>query len=169
MVEADQQRVQLVNDKGRLQAEVEHLREQATTAEEARQAEARRREAAEKAAEEKDPELKAALAKAADLEKALGERDCVLEREQHGTLLEAQHLKESFSSKCCFFVICWVGTRPFFFVALLTCFFFGCRGLSGDASARGGSCPLSARPDRRCWVWDGSADGLDLPRDYRCC
>ena len=72
LVEADQQRGQLVDDKGRLQAEVERLREQATTAEEARHAEARRREAAEKAAEDKDAELKATLAKAADLEKALG-------------------------------------------------------------------------------------------------
>ena len=82
-------------------------------AEEARQAEACRREVAEKVAEDKDAELKAALAKAADLEKALGERDRVLERERRGTLLEAQHLKESFSSKCCFFVVCRVGTRPF--------------------------------------------------------
>ena len=113
LVEADQQRGQLVDDKGRLQAEVERLREQATTAEEARQAESPRREAAEKAAEDKDAELKAALAKAADLEKALRERDRVLEREQRGTLLEVQHLEESFSSKCGFFVVCRVGTRPF--------------------------------------------------------
>ena len=89
------------------------LRGQVTTAEGARQDEARRREAAEKAAEDKDAELKAALAKAADLEKVLGERDRILERERHGTLLEAQHLEESFSSKCCFFVVCRVGTRPF--------------------------------------------------------
>ena len=68
-------------------------------AEEARQAEARHREAAKKAAEDKDAELKAALAKAADLEKVLGERDRVLERERRGTLLDAQHLEESFSSK----------------------------------------------------------------------
>ena len=38
----------------------------------------------------------------ADLEKAFGERDRVLERERRGTLLEAQHLEDSFSSKCCF-------------------------------------------------------------------
>ena len=57
---------------------------------------------AEKATEDKDAELKAALAKAADLEKALGERGHALEREQRGMLLEAQHLEESFSSKCCF-------------------------------------------------------------------
>ena len=90
LVEADQQRDQLVDDKGRFQAEVELLQEQATTAEEARQAEARRRETAEKAAEDKDVELKAALAKAADLEKALGEQDRVLGWERRGTLLEAQ-------------------------------------------------------------------------------
>ena len=81
---------------------MDRLREQATAAEGARQDEARRREAAEKAAKDKDAELKAALAKAADLEKALGERDCVLERERRGTLLEAQHLEESISSKCFF-------------------------------------------------------------------
>ena len=36
LVEADQQRGQLADDKGRLQAEVDRLREQATAAEEAR-------------------------------------------------------------------------------------------------------------------------------------
>ena len=102
LVEADQQRGQLADDKGRLQAEVDRLRGQVTTAEGARQDEARRREAAEKAAEDKDAELKAALAKAADLEKALEERDHAIERERRGTLLEAQHLEESFSSKCFF-------------------------------------------------------------------
>ena len=102
LVEADQQRGQLADDKGRLQAEVDRLRGQVTTAEGARQDEARRREAAEKAAEDKDAELKAALAKAADLEKALEERDRAIERERRGTLLEAQHLEESFSSKCFF-------------------------------------------------------------------
>ena len=71
-------------------------------AEEARQAEACRCEAAEKAAEDKDAELKAALAKAADLEKALEERDRAIERERRGMLLEAQHLEESFSRKCFF-------------------------------------------------------------------
>ena len=81
---------------------MDRLREQATTAEEARQAEARRHEAAEKAAEDKDAELKVALAKAADLEKALEERDRAMEQEERGTLLEAQYLEESFSSKCCF-------------------------------------------------------------------
>ena len=101
LVEADQQRGQLVDDKGRLQAEVDRLQEQATAAEEARQVETRRREAAEKAAEAKGTELKAALAKASDMDKALGERDRVLERERRGTLLEVQHLEESFSSKCC--------------------------------------------------------------------
>ena len=102
LVEADQQRGRLADDKGRLQAEVDHLREQATAVEEAHRDETRHREAAEKAAEEKDVELKAALAKAADLEKALRERDRVMERERRGTLLEAQHPEESFSSKCCF-------------------------------------------------------------------
>ena len=63
---------------------------------------ARRREGAEKAAEDKDAKLKAALAKAADLEKALEERDRAVKRERRGTLLEAQHLEESFSSKCFF-------------------------------------------------------------------
>ena len=102
LVEADQQRGQLADDKGRLQAEVDRLRGQVTMAEGPRQDEARRREAVEKAAEDKDAELKAALAKAADLEKALEERDCAIEWEQRGTLLEVQHLEESFSSKCCF-------------------------------------------------------------------
>ena len=68
LVEADQQCGQLADDKGRLQAEVDRLRGQVTTAEGARQDEAHRREAAEKAAEDKDAELKAALAKAANLE-----------------------------------------------------------------------------------------------------
>ena len=71
-------------------------------AEGAREDEARHREAADKAAEDKDAELKVALAKAANLEKALEERDRAMEWERHGMLLEAQHLEESFSSKCCF-------------------------------------------------------------------
>ena len=168
LVEADQQRGQLADDKGRLQAEVDRLRGQVTTAEGARQDEARRREAAEKAAEDKDAELKAALAKAADLEKALEERDRAIERERRGTLLEAQHLEESFSSKCFFLVVCRVGIRPFFLVVLLLTRFFLCgRGLPRDAAAGGGSRPLSARPDRRRWVRDGSAGGLDLPGDHR--
>ena len=102
LVEADQQRGWLADDKGRLQAEVDRLREQVTTAKGTRQDEASCREAAEKAAEDKDAELKAALAKAVDLEKALEERDHAIERERRGTLLEAQHLEESFSSKCFF-------------------------------------------------------------------
>ena len=81
---------------------MDRLREQATTAEGARPDEARRREVTEKAAEDKDAELKAALAKAADLEKALKERDRAFERERRGTFLKAQHLEESFSSKCFF-------------------------------------------------------------------
>ena len=44
-----------------------------------------------------------ALAKAADLEKALEERDRAIERERRGTLLEVQHLEDSFSNKCFFF------------------------------------------------------------------
>ena len=110
LVEADQQRDQLADDKGRLQAEVDRLREQATAAEEARQDETRRCEAAEKAAEDKDAELKAALAMAANLEKALEERDRAIERERHGTLLEAQHLEESFSSKCFFLSFAGLGS-----------------------------------------------------------
>ena len=102
LVEADQQRSQLADDKGRLQDKVDRLREQATAAEEARQDKTHRCEEAEKAAEDKDIELKAALAKAANLEKALEERDRIMERERRGRLLEAQHLEESFSSKCCF-------------------------------------------------------------------
>ena len=78
---------------------MDRLREQVTTAEGARQDEARRREAAEKAAEDRDAELKAALAKVAHLERALEERDRTIARERRGTLLEAQHLEESFSSK----------------------------------------------------------------------
>ncbi len=109
-MEADQQRGQLADDKGRLQAEVERLREEAATTEGGRQDEARRHEAAEKATNDKDAELKAALAKAADLEKALQERDCAIERERRGTLLEAQHLEESFSSKCFFLSFAGLGS-----------------------------------------------------------
>ena len=76
---------------------MDRLREQATEAEGACQDEARRCEAAE----DKDAELKAALAKAANLEKALEERDRAIERERRGMLLEVQHLEES-SSKCFF-------------------------------------------------------------------
>ena len=68
--------------------------------EEARQGETRRREEAAKAAEDKDTELKAALAKVAGLEKTLRDRVRTIARERRGTLLEAQHLEESFSSKC---------------------------------------------------------------------
>ena len=99
-MEADQQHGQLADDKGRLQAEVDRLREQVATAEGARQDEARRCEAAEKAVEDKGAELKASLAKAADLEKALKERDRAIERERRGMLLEVQHLDEIFASKC---------------------------------------------------------------------
>ena len=45
-----------------------------------------------KAAEDKDAELKAALAKVAELEKALQERDRTIAQERRGTLLEARHL-----------------------------------------------------------------------------
>ena len=43
---------------------------------------------------------KTALAKVIEMEKALQERDRTIAREWRGTLLEAQHLEESFSSKC---------------------------------------------------------------------
>ena len=68
--------------------------------EETRQGETRLWEEAVKAAEDKDAELKVALAKVADPEKALEERDRTITRAQRSTLLEAQHLEESFSSKC---------------------------------------------------------------------
>ena len=100
LAEADQQRGKLADDKGQLQAEVERLKALVATAEETRQGKTRLREEAVKAAEDKDAELKAALAKVADLEKALQERDRIIIRERRGTLLEAQHLEESFSSKC---------------------------------------------------------------------
>ena len=70
------------------------------TAEETREGETRRREEAMKAAEDKDAKLKAALAKVTDLKKTLQERDCTIARELRGTLLEVQHLEDSFSSKC---------------------------------------------------------------------
>ena len=76
LVEADQQRGQLADDKGRLQAKVDRLWGQVTTAEGARQDEACHR----KAAEDKDDELKATLSKAANLEKALEERDRAIEQ-----------------------------------------------------------------------------------------
>nr|XP_020158764.1 translation initiation factor IF-2-like [Aegilops tauschii subsp. strangulata] len=117
--EAGQLREQLAGDKGRLEVEVERLKEEAAkvveaqralaeaevgrlkalvaTAEETRQGKTRCREEAVKAAEGKDAELKAALAKVADLEKALQERDRTIPRERHGTFLEVQHLEESFS------------------------------------------------------------------------
>ena len=100
LAEADQQRGKLADDKGQLQAEVERLKALVATAEESRQGETQRREEAVKAAEDKDAELKAALAKVADLETALQEHDRTIARERRGTLLEAQHLEESFSSKC---------------------------------------------------------------------
>ena len=147
---------------------MDRLWEQATAAEEARLDETHRREVAEKATEDKDAELKAALAKVADLERALQERDRTIDRERRGTLLEAQHLEESFPSKCFFLVVWRVGIRPFFLVVLLLTRFFLCgRGLPRDAVAGGGSRPLSVRPDRHRWVWDGSAGGLELPGDHR--
>ena len=85
-----------------MEADQQQLWGQVTTAEGAREDEARRRGAAEKAAEDKDAELKVSLAKAADLEKALEERDRAIEQERRGALRVAQHLEESFSSKCCF-------------------------------------------------------------------
>nr|XP_020194210.1 kinetochore protein Nuf2-like [Aegilops tauschii subsp. strangulata] len=97
LAEADQQRGKLADDRGQLQAEVERLKALVATAEESRQGETRLHEEAMKAAEDKDAELKAALAKVADLEKALEERDRTIARERRDTLLEAQHLEESFS------------------------------------------------------------------------
>ena len=79
---------------------MERLKALVAMAEETRQGETQRREEAVKAAEDKDAELKAALAKVADLETVLQERDRTIARERRGTLLEAQHLEESFSSKC---------------------------------------------------------------------
>ena len=89
----------MAGDKGRLKAEVERLKALVATAEETWQGETRCREEAGKAAEDKDAELKAALAKVANLDKALQERDRTIDRERRGTLLEVQHLEESFSSK----------------------------------------------------------------------
>ena len=37
-----------------------------------------------------------------NLEKALQERDRTIDQERRGTLLEAQHLEDSFSNKCFF-------------------------------------------------------------------
>ena len=78
---------------------MERLKALGAVTEEAHQAETRRRKDPEKAAEAKDAELKVAP-KVADLEKTLQERDHTIAREWRGTLLEAQHLEESFSSKC---------------------------------------------------------------------
>ena len=79
--------------------------------EEACQEETRRHEASEMATEDKDAELKAALAKVGDLEKTLQERDRTIYRERRGTLLEAHHLEESFSSKCVSFSSAGLGSR----------------------------------------------------------
>ena len=87
LVEVDQQRGKLADDKGQLQAEVEHLKALVDTVEETRQGETQLREEAMKAAEDKDAEQKAALAKVADLEKALEELDRTIARERRGTLL----------------------------------------------------------------------------------
>ena len=54
----------------------------------------------EKTVMAKDAELKAALAKVTDLEKALQDRDRAITKERYCTLLEAQHLDETFASKC---------------------------------------------------------------------
>ena len=105
MPEADQQRGQLADDKGQLQAEVERLKALVAAVEEARQGETRRLEESEKAAEAKDAELKEALSKVADLENTLQEHDRTITRERRGTLLEAQHLEESFSSKCFLWIL----------------------------------------------------------------
>ena len=96
LAEADQQCGKLADDKGQLQAEVERLKALVAAEEETRQGETRHREEAE----DKEAEMKTTLAKVADVEKTLQERDCTISRERRGTLLEAQHLEESFSSKC---------------------------------------------------------------------
>nr|XP_040245999.1 uncharacterized protein LOC120964969 [Aegilops tauschii subsp. strangulata] len=97
LAEADQQRGKLADDKGQLQTEVERVKALVATTEETRLGETRLCEEAVKEANDKDAELKAALAKVADLEKALEEHDRTIARERRGTLLEAQHLEESFS------------------------------------------------------------------------
>ena len=79
---------------------MERLKALGTTMGKAHQAKLQRRQEYEKAAEAKDAELKAALAKVADLEKALPHRDRAGARERHGMLLEVQHLDEIFASKC---------------------------------------------------------------------
>ena len=106
---------------------MERLKRLVATVEEPRQGEARRREASEKATEAKDAELKAALAKIAYLEKALQKRDRTIARERHNTLLEAQHLEESFSSKCFPLVLLlpgWDSGFLFLVASVLTCFSF---------------------------------------------
>ena len=68
-----------------------------------------------------------ALAKVADLEKMLQELDRAVARERHGMLLEAQHLEESFSSKCFLLVLLLPGLDSdflFLVASLLTCFSF---------------------------------------------
>ena len=123
LTESDQQRGKPADDKAQLQAEVERLKALVATAEETRQGETWRREEAVKAAEDKDAELKAALAKVPDLEKVLEERDRTIPRERRDTLLEAQHLEESFSSKCFPWVFAGLGSWLLILGDfLLTCF-----------------------------------------------
>ena len=71
----------------------------ATTAESHRAELLLLKEEHEKATAAKDAELKVAVAKVAELEKALQDRDRAGNRERHGMLLEAHHLDETFASK----------------------------------------------------------------------
>ena len=110
MPEADQQRGQLADDKGQLQAEVERLKAEAAKTAEAHQAELRRlKEDHKKEAAAKGAELKAAIDKGVELEKALEARDRAGNRERHGMLLEAQRLDEAFISK--FLFVDFAGSR----------------------------------------------------------
>ena len=99
LAEADQQHGRLADDKGQLQAEVERLKGQVTMAEGAHQDKARRREAP-KGGRGEGRRVEGGSCQVVNLEKALQERDRTIDRERRGTLLEAQHLEESFSSKC---------------------------------------------------------------------
>ena len=69
----------------------------------------------------KDVELKAALAKVTNLEKALQDHDRAITRERHGTLLEAQHLDETFASKCFLWILPGWNAGFFALVTDLSC------------------------------------------------
>ena len=114
---------------------MERLKAEAVNAVDDHQAELLHLEENEKEATAKDARLKVAIEKDAELEKALEACNCAGDLERHGTLLEAQHLEESFSSKCFSWILPGWNHGFLSLVIFLTCSF----------SSQG----LGPRPSRR--------------------